>query len=198
MREYELLNITRANQNQQGYDILALPVLGSTNEKLTCYISVKLGLPDKNSSSIDARYKMSVNACADSLVKTMIVHLNNSNSIVDDMSNVYFIIYNWALDINLGNRTYSNDYENNQSNIRKKWSDYIDTYIGKINNESFRNTINSYKDKYFDSNLFIITKYEMKDWLIPSMAPLPDLFSIIVKPDNTSSTDSDISQEYNQ
>jgi hypothetical protein len=206
VREYELLNITKANQSQEGYDILAHPVLGSTNEKLTCYITVKLGL-----SSNDTQYNMNVNASAESFIQTMIEHLKlYPNSTVDDMSNIYFIMYNWGLDINIGNHTYNNDHQNYQSNLRNQLLQYINVYMKEINGNNNNNkttnnnninndnkttninnknnhshdTINLFIDKYYNSNVFIVTKYEMKDWLIPSIIPLGDLFSNIVKSDN--------------
>ena len=180
----ELLDIIKVNQSQEGYDILAYPVISNTNtnEILTCYINVKLGVV-----SNDTQYNLSVNACADSFVKTMKVHLkNHPNSTVDDMSNVYFIIYNWALDINIGNHTQIDNHENYQTNLRYRLLQYINAYMSEINNNNntlSNDTINLFIDKYFDSNIFIVTKYEMNDWLLPSIIPLGDLFSNIVKSD---------------
>ena len=118
------------------------------------------------------RYEMSVKACAESFIKTMVVHLERyPESTIEDMNLIYFIMYTWALDSDGDNR-----------NVRNQWLEHIHIYMRGI--DSIHNdAINSFIDTYFDSNVYIVTKYEMKDWLIPSMSPLPDLFSTLVDPD---------------
>jgi hypothetical protein len=148
------------------------------NEKLKFYISVKLGFTGMLNESYEERYNKSIYSCAESFVKTIEEHFEeHPTSEVHDMGNIYFIIYTWALDMNLG--------KDNQLSLREKWLVYINSCIHTKNNLIHKKK-KAYVSKYFDSNVFIITKNEIKDWLIPSMVPIPDIITSAITPINSS------------
>jgi hypothetical protein len=182
-------------KSQQGYDIIAYPILYGSNIKLQCYISVKLGLSGDVNDSYETRYDKTIISHAKLFIQTMEGHFNkepndNNTSIDDDMSSLYFILYTWELD-NQGDDYTKSKYEL----LKQLWLDHIKLHI--IHRREMNNTYNSNSNKndiydkideyiinHYNENVFLVTKSQMKDWLVPSMVPFGDLFSSIAQPDD--------------
>ncbi len=76
----------------------------------------------------------------------------------------------------------------NQLALRQVWLNDSKSYISirrnqieNLNKDHVYYAMEEYVAKYFDSNMFLVTKSEIRPWLIPSMEPLPDLFVQIVE-----------------